>query len=628
MSQEIQLLPDAIANQIAAGEVVQRPASVVKELVENAIDAGATDIILRVKEGGKTFIQVVDNGKGMSEPDARMCFERHATSKIRSFDDMQRLRSYGFRGEALASIAAVSQLELRTRQASQDVGTLIRMEGSEIKEQEPVATEPGTSFTVRNLFFNVPARRNFLKSNQVEFSHVAEELNRVALSYPEVGFQFFNSEQLVLKSGSGNLARRIAALFGDSYRNNLLPVSEETDFLKVHGYIGKPELARKTRGEQYFFANQRFIKNAYLHHAVASAFEGLLPQAHFPFYVLFLEIGPEKIDINVHPTKTEIKFENERFVYAVVQAAVRKALQHSVIGAGLDFEPVSPWLQTGLRQDPVAPTTPEMPNMPERRTISSNWNPGPSTSGYRQGTGGGKVDSNWEKLFGHNRSQPELLRSFEQAPASRDLPHSAPHPSRLNPASAAETGPEKSRALNLHGQYLLYQVKSGLMWLHLARAWERICYERLLQQLEQGNAVSQQLLFPLSLEFSESDRALLEEMGDEIRALGIDWSPFGGNTVVVRGLPSDLPLQDPARLFQDLLEQYRWNQSQLKIPRSQALVRALAKKSSLQQDFHHWKDPELLDLIHKLFACHVPDLSPDGQPISRLLRLEEVKEWF
>ena len=590
MESLIRLLPDVLANQIAAGEVVQRPASVVKELLENAVDAGASDIILRVKEGGKTFIQVVDNGRGMGEMDARLCFERHATSKIREFGDMQKLLTYGFRGEALASIAAVSQLELRTRKTDSETGILVRIEGSECKAQEVIAAEKGSSFTVRNLFYNVPARRNFLKSNQVEYAHVADEFNRVALAYPSISFSFYHGDALIQKAVPGNLARRICSVFSESYRENLLPVSEETDFIRISGYVGKPGLSRKTRGEQYFFANNRFIRNGYLHHAVTTAFEGLLPSSAFPFYVLFLEIGPEKIDINVHPTKTEIKFENERFVYSVIQAAVRKALQQSMLVPALDFEPTSPWLSQISRQD-----------SPEIRTGFK-----PENAGWQKPEAAVR---HWEKLY-EQEDKDRRISEFE-TPGTLPLP-----------TTAITT--EKPKPFNLHGRYLLYQVKSGLMLIDMARAWERIVYEDLLEKAESGNAASQQLLFPVNLEFSETDYRLLEEMAAEIRALGIHWEPFGKRSLVLTALPPSLAQADPARLFQDFLEQDRWNAGKLKVPRSQAIQRALAKKSSLSQSFQSWNEGELLELVNRLFACKVNHQSPDGQVISRIVDLAEL----
>ena len=587
MESLIRLLPDALANQIAAGEVVQRPASVVKELLENAVDAGASNILLKVREGGKTFIQVSDDGRGMNVIDARLCFERHATSKIRAFDDMLRLNTYGFRGEALASIAAVSQLELRTRTENTENGTLIRMEGGECRAQEAVVCDKGSSFIVRNLFFNVPARRNFLKSTQVEHAHIADEFNRVALAYPHINFQFYNGESLILKTSAGNPARRICAVFGESYRENLLPVSEETDFLKISGFVGKPGLSRKSRGEQFFFANNRFIRNAYLHHAVSTAFEGLLSQAAFPFYVLFLEISPEKIDINVHPTKTEIKFENERFVYSVIQAAVRKALQQSMLVPALDFEPVSPWLEALNRPATSGSSTPPI----------QDYMPPAGQAGVQQ----------WQKLLSDTGKEQRIL-AFETEESKQEQ----------------TAVPERPRPFNLHGRFLLYQVKSGLMLIDMARAWERILFEDLLDKSLKGHVPSQQLLFPVKLEFSEPDFRLLEEIKEEIRAQGIDWTPFGKRSLMLTGLPPDLAGTDPEKLIQDFLEQYRWNAGKLKIPRSQAVPRALAKKSSMLQSFHQWSEQELLELVNRLFACKINHESPDGFPVSRIISLQEL----
>ncbi|HEV8513540.1 MAG TPA: DNA mismatch repair endonuclease MutL, partial [Cyclobacteriaceae bacterium] len=333
----IQLLPDAIANQIAAGEVVQRPASAVKELIENAIDAGATSIKLIIKESGKALIQVIDNGKGMSETDARMSLERHATSKIRTADDLFRLRTMGFRGEALASIAAVSQMELKTRLPQEDLGTLLLVEGSEVKKQEPTACEKGTSISVKNLFYNIPARRNFLKSNGVEMSHITEEFQRLALAHPSIAFTLIQSDELLFDLSSSKLSQRIVNLFGKNYQSQLAPVQEETSLLKITGYIGRPELAKKKRGEQFIFVNNRFIRNNYLGYAVTSAYEGLLQEGSFPFYALFIDIDPKHIDVNVHPTKTEIKFDDERAVYGVVWSAVKQALGTHSLAPTIDF---------------------------------------------------------------------------------------------------------------------------------------------------------------------------------------------------------------------------------------------------------------------------------------------------
>ena len=606
MEHIIRLLPDAIANQIAAGEVVQRPASVVKELMENAIDSGATEVVLHVKEGGKTFIQVIDNGKGMSETDARMCFERHATSKIALFEDMQHLRTFGFRGEALASIAAVAQVELKTRKPDFEVGTRLVIEASDLKVIEPVATESGSSFTIKNLFFNVPARRNFLKSNQVEFGHISEEFNRVALAYPEIGFSFLQAGTLILNAQPANLAKRISSIFGEGYRDKILQVNEEVDFLKVTGYIGKPEISKKSRGEQYFFANKRFIKNGYLHHAVSTAFEGLLPQSNFPFYALFLELDPSKIDINVHPTKTEIKFENERFVYSVIQAAVRKALQVNVMVPALDFEPPSPWLN---------------PTVDNKSTVKPNFG---STFQFepRPNTQNSNNLTQWGKLYsGAETGQSQRIHQFENQFHGQTRSEAFPEV-KIEPIPHLE----KAQPFNLHGQYVMAQVKSGMLLIHMQRAWERITYERYLEQMKGGQSGSQQLLFPKTIDFSIQDFSLLLELEKEIRALGVDWEPFGGQSIIVRGLPADLTQTDPVRLFQDFFEQHRWNQKNLKIPNSQSIARAMAKRSASQQSFHHWRDSELNDFINQLFACKIPNLTPDQQPISKVISIQEIEE--
>jgi len=614
----IRLLPDAIANQIAAGEVVQRPASVVKELLENAIDAKASEIVLRVKEGGKTFIQVVDNGKGMSETDARMCFERHATSKIALFEDMQKLRTFGFRGEALASIAAVAQVELKTRQADAEIGTLLKIEASDLKALEPVATEQGSSFTIKNLFFNVPARRNFLKSNQVELSHISEEFNRVALAYPEIGFSYYQAGALILKTSSSNLAKRITSVFGEAYRDKILPVQEDVDFLKVTGFIGKPDISKKNRGEQYFFANRRFIKNGYLHHAVTTAFEGLLPASQFPFYALYLELDPAKIDINVHPTKTEIKFENERFVYSVIQAAVRKALQTNVMVPALDFEPPSPWLSqthnfaqnTQNERRPNAASNASFDSKPWQAPVSNPANA-----------------NNWEKLYPPpvwNNNQ--RLSQFENEGLKKE--DQIPNPEVKFEHREQQTILEKTMPFNLHGKFLMAQVKSGMLLIHMQRAWERITYERYLSQIENRNSASQQLLFPKTIDFSSQDFSLLQELETEIRALGVDWEPFGGQSILLIGLPADLTNLDPVKLFQDFFEQCRWNQKNLKLPNNQSIARALSKRNAQQQSFHHWRDAELNDLVNQLFACQIPNLTPDQMPVSKVFGMQEIENWL
>ena len=374
----IQLLPDSIANQIAAGEVVQRPASVVKELLENSVDAKAKSIQVIIREAGRNLIQIVDDGAGMTETDARMSFERHATSKIRTSDDLFRIRTMGFRGEALASIAAVSQIEMRTRRAEEELGTLIRIEGSDIKAQESISCLPGTNLLIKNLFFNVPARRNFLKSNSVEMRHILDEFQRVALANPEVTFSLFHNDQEIYNLPAGKLSRRIIDMFGKNYREQLNHCDEQTPYVTVHGYIGKPESAKKARNEQFFFVNNRFVKHNYLHHAVVGAYEGTLPEGSHPFYVLFIEIDPSHIDINIHPTKTEIKFDDERSVYAIMMAAVRKAVGVYNLSPSLDFESDVNFLSGGRGNS--SRKAPIVENKPEAKPITASWSTGNAAS--------------------------------------------------------------------------------------------------------------------------------------------------------------------------------------------------------------------------------------------------------
>ena len=406
------------------------------------------------------------------------------------------------------------------------------------------------------------------------------------------------------------LAVRIAALYGDAYRDKILPIQEEVDVLKVWGYISKPELAKKTRGEQYFFVNNRFIKNGYLHHAVMTAFEGLLPAASFPFYTIFLELDPEKIDINVHPTKTEIKFENERLVYSVVQAAVRKALQQTLLVPELDFEPTSPWLM----QAPVSTTRTEIRS---GFTGTSHYQPPQETPFQKSNR------ENWQKLYTTEpKTQDALLQQFERSASAEN---------QITQTDALATKmPElvKQGHFNLHGRFLLAQVKSGMMLIHLQRAWERILYERFISQVEGKTGVSQQLLFPQTISLSSLDMALVEEMDSEIRALGIDWEPFGGNSILLRGLPAEMENQNPLLIFESFLEQFKWNQNHLQIPKNQSVARALAKRNAQQQSFHFWKDVELNDVVNQLFGCQVPHYTPDQLPITKVFNLEEMEGWL
>jgi DNA mismatch repair protein MutL len=529
MSDIIRLLPDALANQIAAGEVVQRPASVVKELLENAVDAGSTTIQLIIREAGKSLVQVIDDGSGMSETDARMSFERHATSKIKHSDDLFAIRTLGFRGEALASIAAVAQVELRTRRESEELGTLIRMEASQLKAQESVASLPGTNIAVKNLFFNVPARRNFLRSNPVEMRHILDEFQRVALANPQINFSLYHNDQEVYNLQAGKLSHRIVGIYGKSYREQLAPCQEETPFVSVTGYIGKPEFAKKTRGEQFFFVNNRYVRHNYLHHAVMTAFEGLLADESYPFYVLFIEIDPVHIDINVHPTKTEIKFDDERSVYAIILASVKKALGTHNISPSLDFGfnvnfPGLDAMPAPSQTDSYKSAAASYTKTPLEKSNLNNWK-----ALYQE------FQNNFPKQEMPDEKEQEGFSSLTFESKANDMPatkaNSAPVPTDREVAT-----------FQLHYKYIVAQVKSGMMLIDQHAAHERILYDRFMMSLLESTAVVQQLLFPVTIDLNPSDFLILMEIQGEITKLGFSFRLLGKNTVVVEGIPADVPL--------------------------------------------------------------------------------------
>jgi DNA mismatch repair protein MutL len=595
----IQLLPDSIANQIAAGEVVQRPASAVKELVENSIDAGGKSIKVIVKDAGKALIQVIDDGAGMSETDARMSLERHATSKIRKAEDLFTLYTMGFRGEALASIAAVSQLEMRTRPAHAELGTCLSVEGSEVKKQEPVATEKGTNISIKNLFYNIPARRNFLKSNPVELKHIIDEFQRLALANPEIAFSFIQGDEMIYDLPVGKLSQRIVSLFGKGYQEQMAPCHEETELIKVTGYVGKPDFARKTRGEQFLFVNRRFIRSNYLHHAVMSAFEGLLPENSFPFYVIFMEIDPKHIDVNVHPTKTEIKFDDERAVYAVVRSAVRQSIGSHNLTPAIDFNAdvnIISKLSQGPKSNEVY--------FEERF----------STALHRSN------QENWEKLF-DGTSNSALMPKDNKLPDVQTLRFE----SSMNSASGEI--PEEKVLFQLHLQYITRQVKSGLMMVSQQAAHERILYEKFLHQLNTRSAESQQSLFPQTVVLSASDFAIVLEMEQEISALGFRFEVFGKNTLVVRGIPASLTSGREKELFEGLLEQFKINQSELALPLKESLARALARRASIKTGQKLARE-EMQALIDNLFACKTPNYTPDGTPTFFIFELSKIESYF
>jgi DNA mismatch repair protein MutL len=613
----IQLLPDSVANQIAAGEVVQRPASAVKELVENAIDAGADKIQLILRDAGKALIQVIDNGCGMSLTDARMSFERHATSKIRKADDLFAIRTMGFRGEALASIAAIAHVELKTRRHEDELGTCIQIEGSEMLTQQACSANTGTSISVKNLFFNTPARRNFLKSDPVEMRHIIDEFQRIVLANPHVFFTMHHNGQEVYHLPATALKQRIVHLFGNSYNQRLVPVEEDTSIIKLHGYVGKPEFARKTRGEQFFFVNNRFIKDAYLNHAVLTAFEELLPDESYPLYVLFIDIDPSKIDINVHPTKTEIKYQDEKSIYAIIRSAVKRSLGKYNITPTLDFDQensIGHLITEKPMEQIVQPTISFNPDFnPFAKEIPKAERGG----SYSQGTGDYQrtpIPQNWDTLY-------EI--SKRESPAQQQM-----HEEVTIPVQEQEVSKSSERQLfQIHNRYILSQIKSGFMLISQQAAHERILYERFLQQLDNHSGTSQQSLFPQSVTLNSSDFELLKELLPDVRALGFDIREFGKNTVVVEGIPADLSNVAEHELLEHLLEGFKNNLVILKLDKRDNLARSLARNGAIKAGTRLSLE-EMNLLIDQLFACQMPNIALNGKPVISTFTMNELAERF
>ena len=617
MTDIIQLLPDAVANQIAAGEVVQRPASAVKELVENAIDAGADRIQLILKESGKALIQVIDNGCGMSITDARMCFERHATSKIRKADDLFAIRTMGFRGEAMASIAAIAQVELKTRRYDDELGTCVVIEGSEVLSQEACSVNPGTSISVKNLFYNTPARRNFLKGNPVEMRHIIDEFQRIALANPQVFFTLHHDGQEVYHLPATALKQRIIHLLGNNYNQRLVPVEEDTSIIKLHGFVGKPEFARKTRGEQFFFVNNRFIKDNYLNHAVLTAFEELLPDECYPLYVLFIDIDPSRIDINVHPTKTEIKYQDDKAIYAIIRSAVKRSLGRYNITPSLDFEADNN-IQHLITPMPLETITPPSISFnpdfnPFERENRADKSPAPSHSGgnYQRSA----IPANWDTLYEISKKE-----SITQQALDVELTNIEVRDEQLSK-------PSEHQLFQIHNRFILSQIKSGFMLINQQAAHERILYERFLQQLQNHSGVSQQSLFPQSVTFNASDFELLKELLPDIRGLGFDIREFGPNTVVVEGIPADLVNASEHALLEHLLEGFKNNMAILKLDKRDNLARALARNAAIKTGTPLSLE-EMNMLIDQLFACQMPNLSLNGKPVISTFNMNELLERF
>jgi DNA mismatch repair protein MutL len=599
VSDIIHLLPDNIANQIAAGEVIQRPASAVKELLENAVDAGATIIKLLVSDAGKALVQVIDDGKGMSETDARMSFERHATSKISNIEDLFRIKTMGFRGEALASIAAVAQVELKTRKAEDPLGTYIEIENSLVIKQEPCAFQTGTSISMKNLFFNVPARRNFLKSNAAEMRHIVEEFIRVAMAFPSVFFSLTSNGQEVFHLDAGSLKQRIVQILGSQYNAKLVSVNEETDYLNIYGFVGKPETARKTRGDQYFFVNNRFIKSAYLNHAVNSAFDEMIAKDSFPSYVLYIDLDPSVVDINVHPTKQEIKFEDEKIIYAFVQAAVKHALAQFSIAPSLDFT---------LNADIQSLDAVSKPFTTDKRDAASGSNlfktfTQSNQAHFIEATDKTELKS-WKSFY-----ESEGMSSVDQATPSESQQQL--HADQLN-KKQLRVLPD-TNLLQLHNTYIIASTNSGFILVHQQLAHERVLYERYSMAAHGQQMATQQSLFPVELEMTGADAALLKDLLPDLLAIGYQVESKSDLTFVIQGIPADILPGNEKHAIELLIEQFKHFSSDIKFSKREKLVRCMSRQQAIKAG-QQLTQKEMLALIEDLFTCGSPNVTPTGSP--------------
>lgn len=602
----ISLLPESVANQIAAGEVVQRPASAVKELLENAIDASATEIKLLIKDAGRSLIQVIDNGKGMSETDARICFERHATSKLHKAEDLFAIRTLGFRGEALASIAAIAQVELKTRRIENEVGTEVVIEGSVFKSQSPCSCPTGTSISVKNLFFNTPARRNFLKADITEFNHILEEFNRIALVNKDISFHFFNQGKEVYHLYKSILKHRIASLFGQAQNEKLVVLEQKSEVVDIYGFISKPEAAKKTRGEQYFFVNNRYIRHPYYHHAVESAFRELIPENYYPGYFIFLEVDPSSLDVNIHPTKTEVKFLNDKTIYSILNSTVKMSLGKFSLMPSLDFDHEPSFDYTPIRKDEVI--------RPPQIKINPDYNPFTSSKSipadplkFRQKPAN---QQNWEKLY--EDTQKPLIPENPNFPAETD-----------------DKEFKNDRILfQLKNQYILCSVKSGLMIINQQRAHERVLYERHMQKIEAKEVLSQQLLFPQEVMLNKQDAGLIYEIKEELINAGIciENSIYHDDAFIITGVPAGSEEVNPVILVEEILEVFK-NETFKQASGYSKFALALSKSLALKPGTV-LKEEEMNNLIDELFSCSLPEQSPEGKRIISMMSLEDIGELF
>jgi len=608
MSNIIKQLPDSVANQIAAGEVIQRPASAVKELLENAVDAGANDIKLIIKDAGKTLIQVIDNGSGMTPMDARMCFERHATSKINKAADLFAIRTMGFRGEAMASIAAIAQVEMKTRPHDDELGTCLKIEGSKVTSQEACQCATGTNIAIKNLFFNVPARRNFLKSNTAETRHIIEEFIRVSAINPEIAFSMTHNEKIVFKLQTGSVKSRVVGIFGKIYNERMLRVEQQTDSLKITGFIGKPEFAKKTRGEQYFFVNKRFVKHAYLNHAVAKAFLELIPTDAFPSYFINIEIDPEEIDINIHPTKTEVNFKDARYVYAILAAAVKQSIGKYSLTPTIDFD-VDPSTEAAFSQ------------LPGKNLKQPGIQTNPDYNPFRQ-----NQPSGFEKTPHHLQGQQDWQKLFTGQSKSRQAEVSGQHIHKESDDALLETEYATS-FFQLQQKYIVSNVKAGMMLIDQQKAHERILYEAYMEQLSGNSTASQQQLFPQTVHFSPDDAQIIRSLNEEIEKLGFIIDTFGTNSFMIKGIPSGLKETDVSAILERIVQNHKEQSKNLDYDKNVILARSMATNLSTKAGTK-LEEREMADIYQRLFSCKVPQVSPDGKNILAIISLAEIEKFL
>lgn len=608
MSDIINLLPENIANQIAAGEVIQRPASAVKELLENAVDAGATEIRLIVNDAGKSLIQVIDNGSGMSETDARMCFERHATSKIKKIDDLFAIKTMGFRGEALASIAGVAQVDIKTKRAEDPMGTALEISNSIVTSQLPVATNNGTNISMKNLFFNIPARRNFLKSNAAEMRHIVDEFVRVAMAFPGIFFSLTSNGQEVFHLEKGNLKQRVVQILGNHYSSKLVQVAEDTDYINIYGFVGKPETAKKTRGDQYFFVNNRFIRSAYLNHAVVNAFSEMIPKDSFPMYALFISIDPARLDVNVHPTKQEIKFEDEKLIYAFVHSAVKHSLAQYSITPTLDFN-----LDQSIQHTEAVsqPFTTDRQNAAMGSDLYETF-----TKKNQAHFVGGK--SNFEKWEGSLMQQTFGHSAPEEEMAQTEFP--------LEKATLSKQ-PSLENLKQLHQCFIVAENQTGWLIIHQQNAHERILYERFASAMEHMPIATQPSLFPSAIELTPADTTLLTELLPDLKLLGFLLEPFGANSFIIQGTPAEVPSGNDQQTIESLLERYKHFNTEGTFSKKEKLIRSMAWQRAIKSGTS-LTEKEMKALVSELFVCNIPNATPSGKPTYMEFKKVEMEKLF